>query len=130
MTLAGVMTNDGMTMGADENLTIGSDTLTFASGTSDFELSDDLTISDTTPHVRLTDTDGDDFEIYADANELLLTNVTDGKVHLYIRSNDTIAIPQVPSCSSLQTSGTGVISCQTVTAPSYATLNLLPYQAV
>ena len=82
ITELGVFISDGLTIGNDENLTIGSDTLTFASGTSDFELSDDLNLTDGDPHIQLIDNtaSSDDYEIYADANQVYLTNVTDSKV--------------------------------------------------
>ncbi len=48
----------------------------------DFEIGDDLTIEDATPHIRLTDTDAgqDDFEWYADDGQVYLTNITDEKI--------------------------------------------------
>jgi len=58
----------------------------------DFELGDDLNIEDTTPHLRLTDTTAseDDFEIYADGNQLYITNVTDSKEYFNIDGSNLI----------------------------------------
>lgn len=59
---------------------IGTEELTFSSGNSDFELSDDLNLTDATPHLQLIDdtANEDDFEWYADGSQCFLTNVTDG----------------------------------------------------
>jgi len=66
-------------MVTDGLLTMGSDTLEFDGTTTDFELSDDLSLTDATPHLQLIDSTAseDDFEWYADASQVYLTNVTD-----------------------------------------------------
>ena len=124
-TLTGVLTSDGLTMGTDENLTIGSDTLTFAAGTSDFELSDDLSITDATPHLQLIDStvSEDDFELYADASQVYLTNVTDAielirfnaSNNLFLRGGSvTYSWPTVDGTNTqvLTTNGSGVLTWQ------------------
>ena len=66
-------------MVTDALLTMGSDTFEFDGTTNDFELSDDLSLTDATPHLQLIDSTAneDDFEWYANANEVYLQNVTD-----------------------------------------------------
>ena len=50
----------------------------------------DHDINDDTPHLRLTDTDAnqDDYEIYADENQLYITNVTDEKVFINVDDHE------------------------------------------
>lgn len=60
--------------GTDENLTYDGTT------NFDFELSDDLNLNDTDPHIGLVPTVGDEFEIYAYGSEIYCTNVTDGVI--------------------------------------------------
>lgn len=61
---------DDITISAGNNLVFNTETLTFDGVTNnDFELSDDLNINDTTPHLRLIDTDSDDFELFANSNK-------------------------------------------------------------
>jgi len=69
----------GLEVNTDTLITLGSDTFEFDGTTNDFELSDDLSLTDTTPHLQLIDSTAseDDFEMYADASQLYLTNVTD-----------------------------------------------------
>lgn len=95
LALTGILTADGFTLGTNENLTIGSDTFTFDAITSnDFELSDDLNINDSTPHIGFIDTTAseDDFEIYADGNRLVFTNKTDLQDAFYIDTNNNFII--------------------------------------
>ena len=92
-TMIGTLTADGFTLGNDELITFGVDTLKFDGTTdNDFELSDDLTIEDTDPHIKLTDTttNEDDFEMYADGNQWYLTNVTDAKEFMNIGEDNLI----------------------------------------
>jgi len=82
-TSSGVTTIDlasmGLTLDTDQLITLGSDTFEFDGTTNDFELSDDLSLTDATPHLQLIDSTAseDDFEWYADASQVYLTNVTD-----------------------------------------------------
>ena len=89
----GTVLADAFTLGNDELITFGTETLKFDGTTdNDFEISDDITIEDTTPHLRLTDTTAaeDDFEIYADAGQFYLTNVTDSKEYFRINGNNLL----------------------------------------
>ena len=69
----------GLEVDTDTLLTLGADTFEFDGTTNDFELSDDLSLTDATPHLQLIDSTAseDDFEWYADASQVYLTNVTD-----------------------------------------------------
>ena len=60
-------------------------TLTYDTTDDDFELNNDLTIEDATPHLQLIDSTAsqDDFEWYADASVVYLTNVTDSVLLFY-----------------------------------------------
>lgn len=60
----------------DRFVTLAED-IAFSSVTSDWEVSDDVNITDSNPHIQLVDIDGDDFEWYGDVSNVYLTNVTD-----------------------------------------------------
>lgn len=90
-TMIGVLTSDGLTLGTNEYLTFGTETFTFDNLSSiDFELSDDLNINDTDPHLKLAPTVGDAFETYAYGNEWYFTNVTDSIVLWRIKADNNI----------------------------------------
>lgn len=108
LTLLGTFISDGLTVGNNENLTFGAETITFdGAGTNDFEFSDDITINDTTPHLRLTDTTAseDDFEIYTDASQFVLTNATDLTDILYVTSTNTIRLLRNTTVPDLTVTG-------------------------
>lgn len=69
-------------------------TLNYSDTTKDFELSDDLTITDGTPHVQWKDsTVGDnDYEIYADADHLYFVDIDSSPNPIIDVSSDKIAI--------------------------------------
>ena len=116
-TLVGTMTADGLTVGSDEFLTMGADTLEFDATTNDFELSDDLTLTDTGPHLRLTDSTAgdDDWEFSADLDTLTLAR-TDGTtttdVMLWLGTN-AVRVPNLVSCDTIDTNAAGLLSCGT-----------------
>ena len=92
-TLIGTLTSDGLTLGNNENLTFGVDTFYFDAVTSnDFELSDDLNINDTDPHIQLIPSSGDKFEIYAFGSELYCVNVTDGVILWKVKTNNDLLL--------------------------------------
>ena len=71
----------------------GDQTLLYNSGGDlDFNFSDDVNIRDATPHLQLIDTTAsqDDFEIYADASQFYLTNVTDSTEYVRIDASHTL----------------------------------------
>ena len=129
-TLAG-----GLTLGADDFITLGTDTLEFDGTTNDFELSDDLTITDTTPHLRLTDSDGsqDDYELSLSNNESVFAR-TDGAVTtdlLIFNSSNQLRLPQIASGATqcLQASSVGVITgtgsaCGSASGNSFETVDV------
>lgn len=57
VTIAGTLTADGLTVGNDENITFGTETLDFDSTANDFRLTDDLNLEDASPHLNFRDTD-------------------------------------------------------------------------
>ena len=71
----------------------GDQTLSFDNTTQDFELSDDLTLTNATPHVKLADsTAGDeDWEIYADGDAFIIHNVTLSKNMLNVTNSSTMS---------------------------------------
>ena len=118
-TLVGTFTSDALTLGLDENLTIGSDTLTFSSGTSDFELSDDISVTDADPHFKMIDStvSEDDFEWYADNSQVYLTNTTDNRQYFRANASHDIFLSTL-NCSGNSNGGTlttdvfGAVVCQ------------------
>jgi len=128
-TIVGTLTTDGLTMGNNENLTFGTETFTFDGATSnDFELSDDLNINDTTPHIGLIDSDGDDYEIYADGNRLVATNKTD-LIDVFGIHTDNTFWARTPTFSGTTTLGilAGTIDAGSATSfeiPNAASLTL------
>lgn len=70
----------GIELNTDINITLGSDTIDFNSTTNDFEFSDDITITDTTPHFKLIDsTAGDgDWELDGSDDQFILWGEVDG----------------------------------------------------
>src|SRR3990167_5651066 len=87
----------------------GTDLFTF-SNAGDAVFGGDLDLEDNTPHLRLTDTTAseDDFELYADGNQLYITNVTDSLTYLNVTPVHAITIgnTSVPSIT-LTTNSTG-----------------------
>lgn len=86
--MVGTLTADGLTIGNDELITFGSETFAFitAGSVNDFQMTDDLNILDTDPHIRLVPTTGDAFEMYAYGSEVWLTNYTDAGGNYIFRS--------------------------------------------
>lgn len=91
--------------------TYGSGTVTLAPGGSDFILSDDLELQDATPHVRLTPSSGDAFELYAHGSAVYLTDVTNSLVLLQGLGTGTLRLPQLTNCNTIDTDGNGTLSC-------------------
>lgn len=87
-TLVGTFTADALTLGAEENLTLGSSTIQEDTTTTDVTINNDVDIEDATPHLRLTDTTASsrDFEFWADGDQLYFTDVTNGTVLLRFNS--------------------------------------------
>lgn len=90
--MTGTLTADGLTLGADESVTLGTDVFDFDSGTDDFEMTNDLNLRDTDPHLQLIPASGDAFETYAFGNEWYFDNVTDSKVIWKVNGSNLIQL--------------------------------------
>jgi hypothetical protein len=97
-TVTGSLIADGVTLSASESVTLGSTTLTEST---DLIINNDVELQDATPHLRLTDTTGseDDYEIYADASKLIISNVTDGIEVFTVQNSQVSKIRQLTTRS-------------------------------
>ena len=92
LTAPGTLTADGLTLGADKNITLGPATIQYDTAEADIDVDEDINIKGTDPHLRLAPTAGDAYEWYAYGNEVWLTNYTDGLAYMRWMSDHTLQI--------------------------------------
>lgn len=89
-TIAGTLTADGLTLGADEFITLGSTTIEEDGVTGDIEILNDVTITDSnnSPHLQLcTASKADCVEIYTDTiGRMYLSDVTNSRLFAVLDS--------------------------------------------
>jgi hypothetical protein len=98
----------------DPYFTGGNGTITLTPGGSDFIVADDLELQDADPHLKLTDTTAsqDDFEWWANASQVYLSNTTDDKQLLFFNDANRLYFPQLTSCANgISTDALGGTAC-------------------
>jgi hypothetical protein len=121
LTVTGTLTANG-TLDGNGAFTLGDDGETGVIDTSDWNITatgdlsnigsigadGDITLTQTTPSILLTDTDGDDYAINADANAFTIVNSTDGRTELTFDGAGLITLGSAGATAiNLTTDGTG-----------------------
>jgi len=93
-TMIGTLTVDGLTLGDDENITLGSDTLDYNSFNDVFFMTVGLWVQDPVPALRFVDSTfgGDDYEFYADADQFYLKNADNSTDIFKVETDDSFTI--------------------------------------